>query len=160
MYSIFYLEPVCCSMSSSNCCFLTCIQISQEADQVVWIPISFRIFHSLLWSTQYRSIIDFQCFRCTGRWFTYTNQFSSVPQSDSLWPHELQHARPPCQTPNPGAYPNSCPLTRWCHPTISSSVTPFSSCLQSFPASRSFLKCQLFHQVAKLLELQNQHQSF
>ena len=64
--------------------------------------------------------------------------------SDSLWPHELQHARPPCPSPTPRAYPNSCPLSRWCHPTISSSVIPFSSCLQSFPISGSFPMSQLF----------------
>ena len=58
--------------------------------------------------------------------------------SDSLWPHGLQHARPPCPSPTPGAYSNSCPLSRWCHPTISSSVIPFSCHLQSFPASGSF----------------------
>ena len=58
--------------------------------------------------------------------------------SDSLQPHGLQHARPPCLSPTPGVYPNSCPLSRWCHPTISSSVIPFSSCLQSFPASGQF----------------------
>ena len=64
--------------------------------------------------------------------------------SDSLRPHGLQHARPPCPSPTPRVYSNSCPLTRWCHPTISSSVTPFSSCLQSFPASGSFLMSQFF----------------
>ena len=58
--------------------------------------------------------------------------------SDSLQSHGLQHARPPCLSPTPGVYPNSCPLSRWCHPTISSSVIPFSSCLQSFPASGQF----------------------
>ena len=57
---------------------------------------------------------------------------------DSLWPHGLQHARPLCPSPTPGVYSNSCPLSRWRHPTISSSVVPFSSCLQSFPASGSF----------------------
>ena len=61
-----------------------------------------------------------------------------------LWPHGLQHARPPCPSPAPGVYPNSCPLSRWCHPAISSSVVPFSSCLQSFPASGSFLMSRLF----------------
>ena len=65
--------------------------------------------------------------------YTYI-QFSSVP-SDSLRPHEPQHARPLCPSPTPRVYPNSCPLSRWCHPTISSSVIPFSSCPQSFPAS-------------------------
>ena len=64
--------------------------------------------------------------------------------SDSLWPHELQHARPPCPTPTPGVYSNSCPWSWWCHPTISSSVAPFSSPLQSFPASGSFQMSQFF----------------
>ena len=64
--------------------------------------------------------------------------------SISLQPHGLQHARLPCPSPTPEAYPNSCPLSRWCHPTISSSVLPFSSHLQSFPASGSFQMNQLF----------------
>ena len=64
-------------------------------------------------------------------------QFSCSVMSDSLWPHALQHARLPCPSPTPGVYSNSCPLSRWCHTTISSSVVPFSSCLQSFPASGS-----------------------
>ena len=65
-------------------------------------------------------------------------QFSCSVMSDSFRPHELQHARLPYPSPTPGMYSNSCPLSRWCHPTISSSVVPFSSCLQSFPASGSF----------------------
>ena len=64
--------------------------------------------------------------------------------SDSLKPHGLQHARPPCPSPTPWIYSNSCPLIQWCHPTISSSVIPFSSCLQSFPASGSFQMSQFF----------------
>ena len=71
-------------------------------------------------------------------------QFSCSVVSDSLQPHELQHARPLCPSPTPGVHPNPCPLSRWCHPTISSSVVPFSSCPQSFPASRSFQMSQLF----------------
>ena len=59
--------------------------------------------------------------------------------------HELQHARPPCPSPTPGAYSNSCPLSRWCHPTISSSVIPFSSCPRSFPASGSFSNESALH---------------
>ena len=70
-------------------------------------------------------------------------QFSPV-MSDSLWPHGLQHSRLPYPSPAPGAYSNSCPLPRWCHPTISSSVILFSSCPQSFPAPGSFPKSQLF----------------
>ena len=65
-------------------------------------------------------------------------QFSRSVVSDPLWPHGLQHARPPCPSPTPGAYSNSCPSCWWCHPTISFSVVPFSSQLQSFPASGSF----------------------
>ena len=71
-------------------------------------------------------------------------QFNCSIMSNSLWPHELQHARPPCPSPTPGVYPNSCPSTQWCHPTISSSVVPFSSCPQSLPASESFPMSQLF----------------
>ena len=64
--------------------------------------------------------------------------------SNSLWPHGLQHARLPCPSPTPAVYPNSCPLSQWCHPTISSFVIPFSSCPQSFPASGSFPVSQFF----------------
>ena len=71
-------------------------------------------------------------------------QFSCSIMSNSLRPHGLQHARPPCPSPTPGLYPNSCRSSRWCHPTISSSVVPFSSCLQSFPASGSFPMSQFF----------------
>ena len=82
-----------------------------------------------------------------------TNQgyfvFSSVQSghsvvSDSLWPHGLQHAGPPCPSTTPRVYSTSCPLSWWCHATISSSVSPLSSCLQSFPASESFPMSQLF----------------
>ena len=71
-------------------------------------------------------------------------QFSRSVMSNSLRPHEPQHARPPCPSPAPGVHPNPCPLSRWCHPTISSSVIPFSSCPQSFPASGSFPMSHLF----------------
>ena len=72
-------------------------------------------------------------------------QFTSVPQScPTLQPHRLQPAGPPCPSPTLGAYSNSCLLSWWCHPTISSSVVPFSSCLQSFPASRCFQMSQIF----------------
>ena len=71
-------------------------------------------------------------------------QFSRSVVSNSLWSHELLHARPRCPLPTPGVYQNPCPLSRWCHPTISSSVIPFSSCPQSFPASGSFQMSQLF----------------
>ena len=71
-------------------------------------------------------------------------QFSRSVVSDSLWPHEPQHTRPPCPSPTPRVQPNPCPSSRWCHPTISSSVIPFSSCPQSFPASGSFPMSQFF----------------
>ena len=71
-------------------------------------------------------------------------QFSRSLVSNSLQPHGLQHARPPCPSPTPGVYSNSCPLSRWCHLTISFSVVPFSSCFQSFPASGSFPMSQFF----------------
>ena len=87
-------------------------------------------------------------------------QFSRLVVSDSLRPHEPQHARPPCPPPTPVVYPNPCPLSRWCHPINSSSVIPFSSCPQSFPASGSFKWISSSHQVARVLEFQLQHQSF
>ena len=77
----------------------------------------------------------------------HSSQFSLVQSlivSDCLRPHGLQQARPPCPSPTLGVYPNSCPSSQWCNPTISSSVFPFSSCLQSFPASGSFQMSQLF----------------
>ena len=95
----------------------------------------------------------------------YTISFSSVQfsrsvVSDSLRPHESQHTRPPCPSPTPGVHSDSRPSSRWCHPTISSSVVPFSSCLQSFPASGSFQMSQLFTSGGQVLEFQLQHQSF
>ena len=71
-------------------------------------------------------------------------QFSRSVVSDSLWPRESQHARPPCPSPTPGVYPNSCPSSRWCHPAISSSVVPIYFCPQSLPASGTFPMSQLF----------------
>ena len=74
----------------------------------------------------------------------YSVQFSRSVVSDSLWPHESQHARPPCPSPTPGVHSHSRPSSQWCHPAISSSVIPFSSCPQSLPASESFPMSQLF----------------
>ena len=71
-------------------------------------------------------------------------QFSRSVVSDCLWPHESQHARPPCPSLTPRVYSNSCPSSQWCHPAISSSIVPFSSCPQSLPASESFPVSQLF----------------
>ena len=93
------------------------------------------------------------------------NQFSSVQfshsvMSDYLKPHESQHARPPCPSPSPGVHSNSRPSSRWCHPAISSSVIPFSSCPQSLPDQGLFQWVNSSHEVAKVLEFQLQHQSF
>ena len=87
-------------------------------------------------------------------------QFSGSVKSNSLQPHRLQHARLLCPSPTPRACSNSCPSSWWCHPTISSSVVPFSSCLQTCPASGSFPMSSSLYQVAKILEFQLQHQSF
>ena len=76
--------------------------------------------------------------------FIISVQFSHSVVSESLWPHELQHTSPPCPSPTPRVYSNSCPSSRWCHTAISSSVVPFSSCPQSLPASGSFPMSQLF----------------
>ena len=90
----------------------------------------------------------------------YSVQFSCSVVSDSLWPYGLLYTRLPCPLPTPGAYSNSCPLSQWCHPTISSSVVPFSSCPQSFPASGSFQMSQSFASGGQILEGQLQYQSF
>ena len=79
-----------------------------------------------------------------GIWMIETGQYMAISSVQLCLTNELQHARPPCPTPTPGAYLNSCPLSRWCHPTVSSSVVPFNSCPQSFPASGSFQMSQLF----------------
>ena len=80
-------------------------------------------------------------------------QFSCSVVSNSLQPHGLQHARLPCPSPTPGACTNSCPYSRWCHQTISSSVISFSSCLKSFPASGSFPMSQLFTSGGQIIEV-------
>ena len=80
------------------------------------------------------------------KWYMFKQtsvQFSLSVVSDCLWPHELQHARPPCPSPTPGVDSDSCPSSQWCHPAISSFVVPFSSCPQSLPASESFPMSQL-----------------
>ena len=89
----------------------------------------------------------------------FSVQFRHSVMSNSLPPHEPQHARTPYPSPTPGVYPNPCPLSQWCHPTMPSSVNPFSSCPQSFPASGSFQMCQFFTSGGQVLEFQLQHQS-
>ena len=87
-------------------------------------------------------------------------QFSCSVMFDSLWPHGLQHARLPCPSPTPGVHLNSCPLSQWCHPAISSSVVPFSSRLQSFPASGSFQMSLLFASGGQSIGVSASAQSF
>ena len=89
------------------------------------------------------SVPQFKVCCNTGTCYLCSVQFSCSVMSDSLWPHEPQHARPPCPSPTLRVHPNPCPLCWWCHPTISSSVIRFSSCPQSFPASGSFQMSQL-----------------
>ena len=132
-----------------------------------YMSLYFFLFHWSIVDLQY-----FVSFRYTAKWFSYTCflhilfhfrllqniaysslcyavipcsiQFSHSVMSDSLRLHGLQHAKPPCPSPAPRVHPNSCPLSWWCHPTVSSSVVPFSSCPQSFPASGSLQMSQLF----------------
>ena len=107
-------------------------------------PSSFVHFLKLIWW------LEENCFTMLGWFLPHNNpiqpsvQFSCSVVSDPLRPHGLQHARPPCPSPTPRVYSNSRPLSWWCHPTISSSVVPFSSHLQSFPAPRSFPVSQWF----------------
>ena len=102
--------------------------------------------HMILWYSLNHLFNLHLCKRFCFRAFSKFNsvQFSHSVVSDSLWPHGLQHTRLPCPSPTPGAYSNSCSLSQWYHPTISSSVISFSSCLQSFPASGSFPLSQFF----------------
>ena len=96
---------------------------------------------------------EFLCKSCIHSWILFL--FSCSVVSDSLRPHGL-----PCPSPSPGACSNSCPLSQWCHPTISSSVVPFSSWLQSFPTSCSFLMRQLFASGGQSIGVRLRHQSF
>ena len=112
----------------------------------------------LLFSTQLSSLLAFewqqahhnfgykltQGLRTKTKYISSSVQFSCSVVSNSLRPHEPQHARPPCSSPTPGVHSDSCPSIQWCHPAISSSVIPFSSCPQSLPASESFPVSQLF----------------
>ena len=85
--------------------------------------------------------------------YHFSVQFSRSVVYDSLWPHELQHTRPPCPSPSPPVHSDSRPLSRWCHPAISASVIPFSSCPQSLPVSESFPMNQLFASGGQSIEI-------
>ena len=103
---------------------------------------SFHFFSLLLWVGCLQPIQFNQEKRL--KYSSGSVQFSRSVVSDSLRPHESQHARPPCPSPTPGVHSDSRPSSQWCHPAISSSVVPFSSCPQSLPASESFPMSQLF----------------
>ena len=94
------------------------------------------------------------------KWTCCSSLFSRKVTSNSLWPYGLQHTRLPCPSLSPRVCSNSCPLSQWCHPTITSSIISFSSCPQSFPATGSFPVSRSLHQVLKVLELHLQHQFF
>ena len=100
--------------------------------------------HPELLSVQHRSDYSLTAAWSQVLFFLGALQFSRSVESDSLRTQKLQHARPPCPSPTPRVHPNSCPLSQWCHPAISSSVVPFCSCLQSLSASESFPMSQLF----------------
>ena len=112
-----------------NCKTIPCWK-SSTAHQKRYLPVSFNIYCTTVADNRVSSFLS-------------SVQFSSVV-ADSWRLHGLQHTRPPCPSPTPGIYSNSCPLSQWCHPIISSSVVPFSSCPQSFPASGSFQMTQFF----------------
>ena len=123
---------------------------------VLFIMITIKIMKGFLHLLQFTSLDSWEILsRCIQLPFVeHLIQFSSVAQScPTLQPHEPQHARPPCPSPTVGIYPKPCPLIRWCHPTISSSVIPFSSCPQSFPASGSFQMSQLFASGGQSIEV-------
>jgi len=119
-----------------------------ESPALTSLPLTLRALGSalsapLLWRRHFSSV-----------------QFSHSVVSDSLWSHGLQHTRPPCPSPTLRVYSNSCPLSQWCHPAISSSIIPISSCPQSFPASGSFPMSQFLTSGGQSIGASVQHQSF
>ena len=114
--------------------------LQEKTDESWWYFKLHYSYHPLPGSVVALKIIAF----ILGTRVSSSVQFSDSVMSDSLQPHGPQHTRLPCPSPTPEAYSNSCPSRRWCHPTISSSVVPFSSCLQCFPASGSFQMSQFF----------------
>ena len=113
-------------------------------DREAWHAAVHKVAKSQTWLNDWTITIKSQKSRRQGHCLECSVQFSHSVVSNSLKPHGLQHVRLPCPSPTPGVYSNSCPLSQWYHPTISSSVIPFSSCLQFFPASGSFPVSQFF----------------
>ena len=111
--------------------------------QDIFLKVVYHIANTWRWNLNPKPVLFYRMKLFHFPWYPSV-QFSHSILSNSLWPHGLQHARPPCPSPTPRVYSNSCPLRQWCPPTISSSVVPFSSHPQSFPASRSFQMSQFF----------------
>ena len=137
-------HPMDCSWPSSSVCGIS------QARILEWAAISSSKGSSWPkdWTCLSYNVGKFFTTKPPGKpklYYTFSSvQFSQSVVSDSLRPHESQHSRPPCPSPSPGVHSDSHPLSQWCHPTISSSVIPFSSCPQSLPASDSFPMSQLF----------------
>ena len=143
------------SVDGNLLCMLVKLYKFLASSQTHWVRSSRgprKLFHLLFvfydWTRSSLLLLGFSLVVASGG-DSLISVHSSVPSScsvmsDSLRPHGVQHARPPCPSPTPGVYSNSCPLSWWCHPTISSSVIPFSSHLRSFPASGSFQMSQFF----------------
>ena len=149
-------DPMNCSPPGSS------VHGILQARILEWVAI--RSSRGSSWPRDWTHISWVSCI--VGKLFTHwatweaSVQFSRSVVSDSLRPHGLQHARLLCRSPTPGAYSNLCPLSHWCHPTISSSVVPLSSCLQFSQHEGLFQWVGSSHQVAKVLTFQFQHQYF
>ena len=141
-----YLTSIFSSLGNIDLIMWECTRFSDNYESIYCRNISMKSFH--VWRENYMHLMSWQesrkiwvCELCVkNKWLL----FSCSIMSNSLWPHGLQQARSPCPSPPPRACSDSCPLSLWCHPTISSSVVPFFSCLQSFPASGSFPMSQFF----------------
>ena len=134
-------------------------------EQIIWCCPDYVIADYYKWGQDYKNLrISIECGIIILSFQTLKkDQFSSVNQSCPTLCNPMNRSMPGLPVhhqPTPGVHTNPCPSSRWCHPTTSSSVVPFSSCLQSFPASESFKWVSSSHQVAKVLEFQLQHQSF
>ena len=152
------LESLCTTEDLPSDCLLLLI-FTQSSNASSTAQLKTHLLHNCsltapafanLFSSVWLSISDF--FNLKFLIVVQSVQLSHSVVPDSLRPHGLQHARLPCPSPTPGVDLNSCLLSRWCHPTISSSVIPFSSHLQSFPASRSFLRSQFFTSGGQRIE--------
>ena len=141
-------------MSSwSHCGFLISIPnliLRWYVNKYYWDMKDFYKFLFQIWE-EWLTVFN-KCMSCMLSCFSSV-QFSRTAVSDSLRPHESQHTRPPCPSPTPRVHANPCPSIQWCHPAISSSVVPFSSCPQSFPALGSFPRSQLFSWGGQRIEV-------